>query len=419
MKFVLLLSLLCAAPADADHNVTLSNSTHAVLPNGLTIEIKNGELFIDREGLRAPIPLPDDKPGYRAPAKRLTNISTTDNRAWTTIRWTDSCGFEDQLQIKLNALYARTENELGLIAYKNKAYAQAVPYFSHALQMDAEYDEAAINLAKADAMAGKTQEALDALEPVIQRDPARVYLHCLIEPDLNNLLATQRIAGLTASLAGTAQLSADDVISAGQSFSGNRLAAYEPVRALVAAVDRTFDTVESGDEEGETVCPWKSSLHIVEAKTGRTLARFPLVTETDTAKNESCLKPSPAPKAAAEVIAGRVALANRALSSLGFTLPDQQRAESAPKPAASPDNPALTFTELDFPSDDLRLLAYADGHAELKRVDLDLDRTLYVERVDWAAFLPAQKLVVFQWGQFPSQACPEKHLWGGIGVLKP
>lgn len=418
MKPALLFCLLAAIPALADRNVTLSNSTHAVLPNGLTLEIKDGQIFVDREDLRAPVPLPDDKPGYRAPAKRLTNISTTDNRAWATIKWTDSCGFEDELQIKLNGLYARTENELGVIAFQNKAYAQAVPHFARALQMDADYDEAAFNLAKSAALTGKTQDALDALEPVIERDPARVYLHCLIEPDLNSLLATQRVAGLIGA-PGTVQLSADSVMAASQEFSPNHTVVYESARRLVAAIERTFDTVQAGNDGEETSCPWKSSLHIVEAKTGRTLARFPLVTQADTAQNKSCLKPGPVPKTKADPIAARVALANRALAALGFALVDQQKAESAAKPSASPENPALTYTELDFPSDDLRLLAYADGHAELKRVDLDLDRTSYVERLDWAALLPEQKLVVFQWGQFPSQACPEKHLWGGIGVLKP
>jgi len=134
--------ILMAFPVFADRGVPLSNSTHALLPNGLTLEVKDGELFIDRAGIRAAVPLPDDRPGYRSPVKSLASISATDNKSWVTVKFNDACEIQDELTFNLNVLWSRTENALGLDAYGRKEYAGAVNLFARALQMDPAFDAA-------------------------------------------------------------------------------------------------------------------------------------------------------------------------------------------------------------------------------------------------------------------------------------
>lgn len=405
--------LLLAVLAHADRSIPLSSPTRAVLPNGLSLTVEDGALYVERGDVRALVPLPEDR-AYRSPAKSLAELSGTDNRAWVTVKWTDVCGFDDQLQVKLNTLYARVEAESAVRLLKDKAVDQAISRLTRAVQLDADFDAATESLAGVYLAAGRAQDALDTVEPLIVKQPAKVYLDAVLDPRLNALLSTPRVAGLVAAAPGTAQLTAASVQTASQEFAPGKLAAYEPGRKLVAAVERV---IEGGGEDGSS-CPWRSTLHVVEAKTGRVLAKLPLVTLQDTASSKSCLKPGPVTGPAAKRVAERVALANRALSALGFIIPEQAKALAAPRPQSPPDNPSIQYTELSFPSDNLHLLAYSDGHAELKRADLEVDRAERVERANWAVHIPEARLVVYQWGQFPSEGCP-KNVAGGIGVLKP
>jgi tetratricopeptide (TPR) repeat protein len=379
----------------------------------MTLAVEGGRLVVERNDARAPFPLPEDRPGYRAPVRRLAEIAATDNRAWITVRWTDVCGFDDQAQARLSALHARTENALGRRLAAARSFDEALPRLARAVQLDPDFAAGAFDLARAQLAAGRAPEALETLEPLIAREPAKVYLECLLDPGLSALLSTPKVAGLAAAPPGSAQLEAKKVLAASQEFSPGRLAAYEPRRRLVAAVERVI----TGGGEDSSTCPWRSALHIIEAKGGRRLARLALVEAAETAANRSCLRPAPAPEAAVPAIEGRVALANRALAALGFALPDQKKAVAA-APGASQEDPSIQFTELSFPAEGLRLRTYSDGHAELLRADLEVDRAAFVERANWAVYLPEPKLVVYQWGQFPSEGCP-RHVYGGIGALKP
>src|SRR5207247_1847410 len=105
-----------------------------------------------------------------------------------------------------------------------------------------------------------------------------------------------------------------------------------------------------------------------------------------------------------KAVAKRVELANRALSDLGLSVPEQVKGILE----NSKDAPAGTMP-FSFPGTTVRLTASSAGTVELKDVAAVRDpaQTQGPENVKWAVWLPAASLAVFQWGQYPGAGCPK------------
>ncbi len=405
--------LLLSLPAFADRGVPLANSTHALLPNGLTLEVKDGRLWVVRQGLRAEVPPEGDAPGFKSPLKALAQITATEDKRLLTVKVTDDCGTEAELRLVMSSLWARSENAFGLDALARKDYASAASFFARALTTDPGLDEAAANSAAALALSGKTAEALEALDGLLGRQPAKTYLKCLTDPDLAPLLNGPRLVNLRSATPGTAQLKLNDMLKGSQEFEPGKLAAYESVRRIVAAVVKTV--VYPGPDEEDGKFHWRSSFVMIDAKTGETLLRLPLVLEDETAGGDSLLHPKPVLASKAKAVAQRVELANRALSDLGLVAPEQIKAilESAK------DTPPGTMP-FSFPGTTLRLTVASAGAAELKDVASIRDPAQMPgpENAQWAEWLPAAGMAVFQWGQYPGAGCL-KNIYDGVSVLRP
>ena len=119
-------------------------------------------------------------------------------------------------------LNARLENVAALALHRARKWTEAAAGFSRALALDPTLDVAATNLASAQLLAGKPEDALRTLAPLLEKAPVATYAQVASDPELAPLLKRPALAALRAPTPGKARLTIgkNDVVLGGKEERG-------------------------------------------------------------------------------------------------------------------------------------------------------------------------------------------------------
>lgn len=361
MRVLAALVLLASGSAAADRTLPIKGQRFVL--GDITIEASNG-LFAQRGAVRAPL---SGEPfrGRGLVVHELQRATVSDDGQSITVDYADFCT-TFTMHFTRRQVEARLANVAGLALHRKHQWAAATQRFAEAMQLDPDFELAALNLASARAQLHTIKEAVAALAPRLAAHPVATYLRIVDDPELAPLLDAPEVRAIRTAQPGTATTANTPHI------------ALSPERKLVAS--RMQEACGMSGMHAESL--------VLTALDGTEVGALPL---------GGCDAPS---KAAA-------AHADRILADLGF------------QPVA----------DLDFQTtDDLRKvrLAKAKLGVVTDRTMLRIVRgnTVLVEQpeegdfLEWAAFVPAANAVVVHWTRdIPEAECGNPPPYAGVTVL--
>jgi tetratricopeptide (TPR) repeat protein len=356
--------------------------TRAPLPDGLVLEAEPNSFRVRRDALQAP--LEPFGPRVVPMALDSVDVDTDGKAAIATVA--DACDARRTVTLTLASLNARLENVAALALHRQRRFAEAAEGFSRALALDPTLDVAATNRAAAELMAGKPDDALRTLAPLLARAPIATYAQVASDPELAPLLKRPALAALRAPVPGKARLTIakNDVTMGGKAKGA---LAVSSRHRLIAAVD---------DAWSWALCVGEADLVLFDA-TGAEVKRMPLFSTDDMSNDEA--RDCPFKRAAKPRVAARVAAAQRVLTDLGFSL--APRGDEAIVSTTEAGRPQASFPraklELVLGTDRIRLLRGGDERGGAPSAGGES-----IERVD---HLPDLGVVVLRWARGAREGC--------------
>jgi tetratricopeptide (TPR) repeat protein len=350
-------------------------------------------------------PLPVENVFELAPAR------WSGDRSEVVVQYDDYCQETHSVRFSARALVAHLENAEALAAHRAGRHAEAAAGFTRAIALDPDFDPAYTNLASALTAAGKAEEAVAALQPLLSRNPVHVYALVMIDPGLAPLREQPAITALRSGAPGSAAIDPATFALAGAGAN----VAMDQTHARIAAVD---------SEASWGACSFESILEIFDAATGEVRASVPIVTWEDS-DPDACDGRGLLPEARTRV-AARVEAASRVLRDLGFVPVTKVKPSSGSEEAQGD----RTVIDVPFPASRLSLVI-SDGTARVIRLGgapargpkaapkpapkpapkLAPDQVL-VERpvpaataVGWALHVPEVDAVVYAWQRPGAEGC--------------
>ena len=329
--------------------------------------------------------------GKRSAPLPVTNVFEigpvrwSEDRSEVVVQYDDYCEQRHRVTFSARSLVARLENSHALAAHRARNHAAAAQGFARVVALDPDFDLGYTNLAAALTLAGKVEEAMAALGPLLARNPVQVYAKVMRDAELTALREQPAIVAQRSPAPGTAVIHAQSFTLQGAPL------AIDHARKLIAAVDT---------EASWGACHFESILQIFSATTGEVRAELPIVTWDDS-DPDACDGRALLPEARARV-AERVEVANRVLRDLGFAPAAKLKQYSG---AEQPDAErtsikiALTASKLS--------LVVSEGKARVLRQDRVL-----VERpvppanaIELAVHVPEVDAVIYAWQRPGAEGC--------------
>jgi hypothetical protein len=269
------------------------------LPTGLAIRADGDKLIAAKHGIALTL----------VAAKVVLRRAELADDGTIAIKYQcDAGGSETDLEVPLAELDAKFENMLGMQSHAKKKYADAIPHFARAVELDAATAMYATNLLSAQSLAGRLDDADKTIAALRSRNAAWLAWRLAVDPELQAL--AKRASTKLANARGTAKSSSAGV-------------AYSPLGMVASEVQVE---IWMGIPDGSS----SSILSIVDVATGAELLALPLE-KTCPWDMEAAMKgdphPPPLDKACARREAAKAAanrkIADRVLADLGFTIADK------------------------------------------------------------------------------------------------
>jgi hypothetical protein len=262
------------------------------LPGGIKIALDGTELVATAGGVTVMLP----RGPYAGQVNGLAKVSLAKDLVKVAY---DGCQGEMEAIFALGEIRARVENSKAYVLFRKKDYAQAAAGFRKAIELWPDFDLAYDNLASALALQGKKKDAVAALAPYAQVNPAWVAWRLVVDGDLAAIRDAPELTSIVrGSKPGTATIGklVDDVI------------AWEPKRSLGAGISEQL-----------TMGPPARELDVFTIPGGHIVLRLPLVEFGD--YDDQCHEDGcPLKKAAKGKIAQREKDADQVLKDLGFVI---------------------------------------------------------------------------------------------------
>jgi hypothetical protein len=268
------------------------------------------------------------------------------DRSEVVVQYDDYCQQTHSVRFSARTLVARLENAEALAAHRARRHAEAAAGFRRAIALDPDFDLAYTNLASTLAVAGKAEEAVTALQPLLARNPVHVYARVTLDPELAPLREQPAIAALRGQTPGNAAIDPGTFALAGAHV------AVDAAHGRIAAVDA---------EASWGACSFESILQIFDAATGQVLTSVPIVTWQDS-DPDACDGRGLLPEARTRV-AARVEAASRVLRDLGFV----PLTKAKPSSGSEDVQGDRTVIEVPFPASRLSLVI-SEGMARVIRL---------------------------------------------------
>jgi hypothetical protein len=277
--------------------------SRAELPGGLTLVVEPDSFTVRRDGLAAPLTVV----GPRVTLSELKDVAVDADAKEVIATLADTCDAAHTIHLTVAGLNARLENVAALALHRAHKWTEAVAGFSRALALDPTLDAAATNLASAELLAGRPDEALRKLAPLLEKAPVATYAQLASDPELAPLLKRPALSALRAPSPGKARLTIgkNDVVLGGKELGA---LAVSSRHRMIATVD---------DAWSWALCLGEADLVLFDA-TGAEVKRLPLFSTSDMTNDEA--RDCPFKRAAKAKIAARVAAAQRVLTDLGFAV---------------------------------------------------------------------------------------------------
>jgi len=357
-------ALIAAAPARADEPAPVAVAA------GMQVRIAGGGPVVERAGVRAPLPVPEDN--YRAIDKATVDAAARRvSIAFTT------CMGHRTVELGLDQLEARLANAAALAAHRKQDYAAAAAGFARAARLDPTFDLAATNQAAALALAGKRDAAARALAPWLASNPTWTYAKVATDPELASLRRHPAVRKLCVRPRGTARLDPQAGLVGA--------VAYSAAKQQLAFVRR---------EASWGACNFTTTLMVFDAS-GPARASWTVVGWADS-NPEACDKTDPEtppilPEAAARVRA-RAARLTRVLGDPGFSPAGHEVA-------------TLDADGLHFPRAGLDLGITGDGKATLSRAAAVIGHATIADAAEAGYYVPAARAILVVSRRGGREAC--------------
>lgn len=329
---------------------------------------------IGRGGVTAPLPLEAGRISPvtdRVEPTDIVAVKLSPDRATVAVSLVDNCLAGDfVVTYPVAALQARLENASALRIHRARKYPEAERAFRRVVGLDPDFELGYTNLASALALQGKAREAVDALRPLIDRNPAWVYHKVLEDSELATLAEAPEIVALRAPTRGTARV---DLLAA--------TAAWSAEHDLIAAVMTGFD-----------------SALLILAPDGAVRARIRLVSgdEIDVDCYESPERCDPVLAHARPAVAARKARADALLRDLGFSpVPGSDGRVIAPQQGRPP--------RVSFDAAKLGLVLGKDKVRVVRHDDVLVEADAHGAELIWAVLFPG--MIVYRWLAPGSEMC--------------
>ncbi|HMF43943.1 MAG TPA: tetratricopeptide repeat protein [Polyangia bacterium] len=357
-----------AARAGAPAKHVRVSGFRAALPDGLTLVLSYWRLDVERGKLRAPIEVRADS-GLTSFEVRL---GPADGSVVATI--TDNCDERHVVNLTIAGLEARLENAAALALHRQRRWSESAAGFARALARDPTFDVAATNLASAQVMAGKADDAVKTIAPLLARKPVAAYARLVSDPELTPLLGRPEVATLRTPAPGTARLT-----MTATSVDINGFAVSSRYR-VVAAVH---------SESSWGVCASTGELVLLDLQGGE-VARLPLYSTTADEEHDCPIAKSERPR-----VAARVAAAQRLLTDLGFS-PAGERGQV---------DTEFASTRARFPRAKIGLVI-GQQRVRALRGNRELGAApVRGEHIEAATFLDGYDAIVFEWEREGREGC--------------
>lgn len=305
----------------------------------LRFRVSKQAVLVAEAGKRS-APLPVENVFELAPAR------WSKDRSEVVVQYDDYCQQTHSVRFSSRTLVAHLENAEALAAHRARRHAEAAAGFRRAIALDPDFDLAYTNLAATLAVAGKPEEAVTALQPLLARNPVHVYARVMLDPELAPLREQPAIAALRSQTPGSAAID-----PATFSLAGAHV-----------ALDRASKRIAAVDAEASWgACSFESILQIFDAATGEVLTRVPIVNWGDS-DPDACDGRGLLPEARTRV-AARVEAASRVLRDLGFV----PMAKTKPSSGSEDAQGDRTVIEVPFPASRLSLVI-SEGIARVTRL---------------------------------------------------
>lgn len=329
--------------------------------------------------------------GKRSAPLPVTNVFQIDQVRWSkdrgevVVQYDDYCEQSHRATFSARSLVARLENSEALAAHRARNHAVAAQGFARAVALDPDFDLAYTNQAAALTLAGKVEEAMAALAPLLARNPVHVYVKVMRDAELTALREQPAIVAVRNQTPGTAVVNAQSFAIQGAPL------AIDPAKKLIAVVDT---------EASWGACHFESVLQIFSATTGEMRTELPLVTWDDS-DPDACDGRALLPEARGRVTE-RVEVASRVLRDLGFAPAAKAKLYSG---AEQPDAESAAI-KVALAASKLSLVV-SEGKARVLRQDRAL-----VERpapaatlIEWAVHVPEVDAVIYAWQRPGAEGC--------------
>lgn len=263
------------------------------LPSGLTIRLRNRRLVVARGRQTAPLAVPFS---YVNELRKVVRSGDA-----VTLTFDAGCEEKATATFTLAQLDARLDNAAALDEHRAGRWDAAATGFAAAVAADPAFDLARQNLASALTRAGRTREAVGALEPLLRRNPVKVAWRVNVDPDLAPLATEPEIAALVASAPGTIDLSREREVN------------IDPTGRFIAAIVK---------EQSWGSAAYHRDVHLLDAATGELVLTIPLVkwNETDPYCEEgACVRRKGLLRRSQGAVKARIATVQKLLRDLGFS----------------------------------------------------------------------------------------------------
>lgn len=309
--------------------LTLGAADAKPVPSGLKVGAKAGRPYIQQGSIAVAL-RDDDLADY----EKIDKVELAADGKTVVVTAT-RCGgtlTADETKVPLAKIQARLDNAAGVLALSKKRYAEGIAKFGSSAQKDPETPEYATNLLAAQTLAKKLDVAAQTLALQGARNPVWFAWQLATDPQLATIKDHKRAKALYATTAGTATLAklGDRDIAVSDLAGGIAVmrtsssgvvpppAPPPPAKPAPKEAKRPALDSELPDDAPVAAVPLATSeLDFVSLSTGRRLARFPIITLEDACDETDQMPCSDVAKAR---IAGRRALADQLLASLGFTI---------------------------------------------------------------------------------------------------
>jgi tetratricopeptide (TPR) repeat protein len=155
------------------------------LPKGFTVTLKDHDLYATRDGVTVPL---RDADALIDQFDDLKGSELSDDGK--ILVHVQGCGITsdgDPLEVPLDLVDARIENNLGMRAHLKKKYDDAIPHFARAVQKDPDTAVYATNLLSAQSMGKKLDDADKTIAALAKSNPAWLGWRLAVDPELGNM----------------------------------------------------------------------------------------------------------------------------------------------------------------------------------------------------------------------------------------